>query len=221
MSWRDEHGARESIERFGEAVLSADKVRAAALQRARLFHGAKEKVLARAVERLEAGKAPPKRLAEAGARLEAHRKVAAPLEQEVVRAQIAAALVRPGRDALLLHGRVLDAAQRGVAGLTVAALAEAREVVSYTGTDARGYFTIKLERTSESETERSVRLQVSNASRAVLYRDREAVSAPLGRARYVEIALGDDELRGIAPPPGAEAAVPVPGARAGEGGASS
>jgi hypothetical protein len=193
----------EQAARLGGAVQSSDRVRAALLERAGLLHRAKANVLAQTVARLEKRSADADRLTEARARLDAHRAQIAPLQHEIARAQIAAATVTLGRDALLVHGRVLDDQRAGVAGLTVAVLADGREVTSYTGTDARGYFEIMIKQAQEEDTSRILSVQISNEARAVLYREKQPTAVLFGQTRYVEIVLGDADRRGIAPPPGA------------------
>lgn len=127
------------FQRFDAAVPAADGARARAVEISARLEERRSAGLRRERDRLAykhgVGSEPVKR---AEVRVRAHEKKLAELHGEAVRVRIGA--VDPGPNAVIIHGRVFDAARKPLPGLTAAIADDSGRLLLATRTDATGYF---------------------------------------------------------------------------------
>lgn len=107
---------------------------------------------------------------------------------------------RPGEALATLHGRVIDANQLGVQGLTVRArLAEGSTEIGKTGTNEAGHFVFTFRQENKEVPQLAVLLEVLSSNCRVAYRDSTPRQIPFGSIEYAEIDVGSAEKPGQRP----------------------
>lgn len=194
---------RRALER---SLDGADAARAKGLEGLHRVRAVKANALDREHARLTAKYgAEDERLGAVAQRVEVNRRLVEQVSAEAERAAIDPPAPDPA--SWTLHGRVLDAALKGLPALTVALYSEKGEWLRQAGfacTDKVGYFrlTVKTldkgatddQKPGHEETSRkqaSVFIRVLDAKRATLHTDPHPVTPALGRVDFRQIVLGE------------------------------
>lgn len=191
---------QDFVKQLGDVPAVADRVRLTVLEQTKAIATTKERRLGRelAIKTAQRGeddaqvKALKKRLEIRS--IEGHQ-----LQAQIERNEIPMPERQPDR--FILHGRIVNAEDRGQPGLTVSAIEDHGEVVTFDCTDKRGYFKLEIKARDEQLEQRNVSLQVSNKQQAILYRGEEKHSVIPNRITYREISVGENGKKPCAPPP--------------------
>lgn len=182
------------------SVLPAgDRLRFAALGRISSLSVAKQKSLLREEKTVVAryGADSPEAKS-ARRRLEVERRFDTAVKVETERTQ--AEVVSRNREALTIHGRLVNPRRLAVRPMTVSATDEQGKAVAYSVSDSNGYFALQVPASDNTRNE-NVTLLVSDENRAVFYRGTECFARVPGRILYRELVIATVPILQPTPPP--------------------
>ena len=182
------------------SVLPAgDRLRFAALGRISSLSVAKQKSLLReektVVARYGADSLEAK---SARRRLDVERRFDTAVKVETERTQAEA--VSRNREALTIHGRLVNTRRLAVRPMTVSATDKQGKAVAYSVSDSNGYFALQIPASDNTRNE-NVTLLVSDENRAVFYRGTECFARVPGRIFYRELVIATVPILQPTPPP--------------------
>jgi beta-lactam-binding protein with PASTA domain len=182
------------------SVLPAgDRLRFAALGRISSLSVAKQKSLLREEKTVVAryGADSPEAKS-ARRRLDVERRFDTAVKVETERTQ--AEVVSRNREALTIHGRLVNTRRLAVRPMTVSATDEQGKAVAYSVSDSNGYFALQIPASDNTRNE-NVTLRVSDENRAVFYRGTECFARVPGRIFYRELVIATVPILQPTPPP--------------------
>ena len=182
------------------SVLPAgDRLRFAALGRISSLSVAKQKSLLREEKTVVAryGADSPEAKS-ARRRLDVERRFDTAVKVETERTQ--AEVVSRNREALTIHGRLVNPRRLAVRPMTVSATDEQGKAVAYSVSDSNGYFALQIPASDNTRNE-NVTLLVSDENRAVFYRGTECFARVPGRIFYRELVIATVPILQPTPPP--------------------
>ena len=182
------------------SVLPAgDRLRFAALGRISSLSVAKQKSLLREEKTVVAryGADSPEAKS-ARRRLDVERRFDTAVKVETERTQ--AEVVSRNREALTIHGRLVNTRRLAVRPMTVSATDEQGKAVAYSVSDSNGYFALQIPASDNTRNE-NVTLLVSDENRAVFYRGTECFARVPGRIFYRELVIATVPILQPTPPP--------------------
>jgi beta-lactam-binding protein with PASTA domain len=182
------------------SVLPAgDRLRFAALGRISSLSVAKQKSLLREEKTVVAryGADSPEAKS-ARRRLDVERRFDTAVKVETERTQ--AEVVSRNREALTIHGRLVNPRRLAVRPMTVSATDEQGKAVAYSVSDSNGYFALQVPASDNTRNE-NVTLLVSDENRAVFYRGTECFARVPGRILYRELVIATVPILQPTPPP--------------------
>jgi hypothetical protein len=204
----DQLSEKEIIDRFNGGMAAAEAARADGLKKLQTLQTVKNRAQIKELRRLQArlGKEDP-RVTRLAARIRYNEGLARDLAVEIDKTAIQPPAV-DGKS-WMVHGRVMDQKQQGLAALTVAIFDTDENWVrafGYACTEARGYFAIVQQ--AEKGVEKKAQLQVQyflrvlGPDKQLLHKDPDPLLLSAGKMEYREIFIDQDKALCSAPQAG-------------------
>lgn len=198
----------EIVGKIDTSLNEVDNLRLDGLQRLKLMQDVKNRALVKEHQRLaeKLGLEHP-RVKTIAARISYQEMLGKDLEREISKAQIQVPTL--AADSWMVHGLVLDKADRGQSGMTVGLYDEKgkwRRELGYSCTDAHGYFALvyhpEVAIAQHAFESMQLFLHVSDQHAKLLYKDPEPLSPKIGQIDYRVIHLTGEVC--TPPPSGTE-----------------